>query len=171
MKTALVLTSLVLLTAAAASPAGAGDFGPPSVYADPYDGVPLPPRPVPGWSVPRYGATETVITTTRRVVAAPYGYGAPPAVVTTRRVVAPAPVLDEPEAVATGTLGPAIYPPPRRVLKPGPDYGPVPIAAPLWRERVVVPRPAEPVVVEERRVVTTRRILHPAPVEAFGWDE
>jgi hypothetical protein len=167
MKTALVLTPLVLLAAAAASPSLAGDFGPPGVYAGPDYGVPLPPRAVPG-----YGATETVTVTTRRVVPAPYAYGAPPAVVTTRRVVAPAPVLDEDDGIATGTLEPAYPLRPRRVLKSGPDYGPVPVAAPLVRERVVVRRPAaEPVVVEERRVVTTRRVLHPAPAEDFGWDE
>ncbi|HEX8164913.1 MAG TPA: hypothetical protein VF601_03900 [Beijerinckiaceae bacterium] len=171
MKT-LFLTPLVLLVAGV-SPALAGDFGPPpGVYADPYGGIPLPPRPVPG-----YGATETVVTTTRRVVApAPYGYGygygygGPPAVVTTRRVVAPAPAFEEDDGIATGPLGSAYPLPPRRVLKSGPDYGPVPVAAPLVRERVVVRR-AEPVVIEERRVVTTRRILHPAPAEDFGWDE
>jgi hypothetical protein len=165
--------ALILLAAAAAAavPAAAQDFGRPlplGAYAD--DG-PLPPRPVPG-----YGGTETVITTTRRVVApSSYGvYAVPQTVVTTRRVLAPAPVLEEPDhGIVTGSLRPAVYPPPsRRVLKSGPDFEPAPYGAPLVRERVVVTRrAAEPVVVEERRVVTTRRILHPAPVEPLDWDE
>jgi hypothetical protein len=178
MKTALAI--LLAAVAAAASPAAAQDFGrPPPVGPYGYDDPPIPPRPVPGYG----GATETVTVTTRRIVAAPYGgygagyggpygaYGAPQAVVTTRRVVAPAPVPEEwDDGIATGSLRPAAYPlPPRRVLKSGPDYGPSPVAAPFVRERVVVRR-AEPVVVEERRVVTTRRILHPAPAETF-WDE
>jgi hypothetical protein len=36
------------------------------------------------------------------------------------------------------------------------------------RERVIARSVAEPVIVEERRVVTTRRILDPAPL---GWDD
>jgi hypothetical protein len=178
MKTALIL--LAATAAAAAAPAAAQDFGRPlplGTYADPYDDVPIPPRPVPGY---RAGEREVVVTTTRRIVAAPpayeYGYDAPRTVVTTRRVVAPAPVFEEPEdAVATGSLRPVAYPPapPRRVLKSGSDFGPPFVGAPLVRERVVETRRVqpEPVVVEERRVVTTRRILHPAPAEPLDWDE
>jgi hypothetical protein len=51
----------------------------------------------------------------------------------------------------------------RRILKSGPDFGPA-----LVRERVISRGFAEPVIVEERRVVTTRRILGPAPL---GWDD
>jgi hypothetical protein len=168
MKTALAL-ALLAATALAAPSAAAQDFGRPLAIG-PYDDVPIPPRPVPGYGA---GAAETVITTTtRRVVTAPaYGaYGAPRTVVTTRRVIAPAPLVEEPDVAVTGSFRPAVYPfPPRRVLKSGPDFEPEPVvAAPLVRERVVIRRVApEPVVIEER-VVTTRRILRPAPVD---WDE
>jgi hypothetical protein len=167
MKTALA-RALLAAGALAALPAAAqdylplatGGYGPYGVYEEP----PIPPRPVPG-----YGARETIVTTTRRVIAAPaYGvYGEPGTVVTTRRVVGPPPVVGEvDEDFVTGSLRPVEYPlgAPRRVLKSGPDFGPALVA----RERVVTRRVAEPVILEERRVVATRRILGPAPLE---WDD
>jgi hypothetical protein len=132
---------------------------------------------VPGYD---FGGRETVVTTTRRIVVAPPAYeydgyyGAPRTVVTTRRVVAPAPLPEESDEAAATGFRPAAYPlPPRRVLKSGPDYGPAPaVGAPPWRERVVVTRRSpEPVVIEERRVVTTRRVLGPAPAVSLDWDE
>ena len=86
--------------------------------------------------------------------------------VTTRRVIAPAPVFGGPvDDIAVGGFRPVDYPPAplRRVLKSGPDYGPA-----LVRERVIARNVAEPVIIEERRVVTTRRILGPAPLR---WDD
>jgi hypothetical protein len=143
-----------------------------------YDGAfeyeaPLPPRVVPDY---RVGRTETIVTTTRRIVTHPgydAGYG-PQTVVTTRRVVTPAPVFAEPfdvaptgslgrlppDVVATGSLARPVPPlPPRRIYKDA-VYGPAP-------ERVVTTRRVAPgpVVIEERRVETTRRIVGPAPVD------
>jgi len=157
--------ALVATTIAAAAPAAAQDFlplaaAPYGAYAD--DDAPIPPRRVGG-----YGASETVVTTTRRTYAPPPGvYAEPRTVVTTRRMIAPAPVFGGPvDDIAVGGFRPVDYPPAplRRVLKSGPDYGPA-----LVRERVIARSVAEPVIIEERRVVTTRRILGPAPL---GWDD
>jgi len=159
---------------AIAAPASAGDYIMPGTY----DGAveyhaPVPPRPVPDY---RVGRTETIVTTTRRIVTHPdydAAYG-PQAVVTTRRVVGPAPVYGEPldidtagslgrlppDVTTTGSLGRAVPPlPPRRVYRDV-VYAPGP-------ERVVTTRrvaPA-PLVIEERRVETTRRIIGPAPAD------
>ncbi len=129
--------------------AGAFPSAAQEIAADYYDyGRPVPPIP--------NVATETVVTTTRPIVAAPAydGYAPPQAVVTTRKVVttAPAAPLD---IVPTGFAPP---PPPRRIVK---DV----VIAPAFGEQVVTRRvaPAQPVVIEERRVETTRRIIGPSP--------
>ena len=175
MKTALALPAGMAALAALCLGGGAvaQDYGAPlaiGAYGDgpDYD-APLPPRPVPGYGL---GTTETVVTTTRRVVTAPgYGYGAagaygaPQTVVTTRRVVAPAPYPAAPlEVDDTGGLASVAYPPPRRVLRSEAVY---PRAAVLPGERVVTRRlaPAPGIVIEERRVETTRRVLGPAPAD------
>lgn len=141
---------LAVAALAGASPSAAQDFAAPDYYGY---GHPVPPRPIPNV------ATETVVTTTRRIVTPPSydGYAPPQTVVTTRKVVttAPAAPLD---------LAPAGFPPPppRRIVK---DVG----FAPGYAEPVPVRRfaPAQPVVIEERRVETTRRIIRPSP----EWDE
>ena len=121
------------------------------IASDYYDySRPVPPRPIPNV------ATETVVTTTRRIVTAPAydGYAPPQTVVTTRKVVttSPAAPLD---IVPTGFAPP---PPPRRIVK---DV----VVAPAFGEQVVTRRiaPAQPVMIEERRVETTRRIIGPSP--------
>ena len=146
------------------APAAAQDFlplaaAPYGAYAD--DDAPIPPQRVGG-----YGVGETVVTTTRIYAPPPAVYPQPRTVVTTQRVIAPAPVFGGPaDDIAVGGFGPVDYPPApvRRILKSGPDFGPA-----LVRERVISRGFAEPVIVEERRVVTTRRILGPAPL---GWDD
>jgi len=156
--------ALVATAIAAAAPAAAQDFlplaaAPYGAYAD--DDAPIPPRRVGG-----YGAGETVVTTTRIYAPPPAVYAEPRTVVTTRRVIAPAPVFGGAvDDIAVGGFRPVDYPPAplRRVLKSGPDYSPA-----LVRERVITRSVAEPVIIEERRVVTTRRILGPAPL---GWDD
>jgi hypothetical protein len=139
--------TFTVMMLAAAFPSAAQDFA----ASDYYDyGRPVPPRPIPNV------ATETVVTTTRRIVAAPAydGYAPPQTVVTTRKVVTtnPAAPLD---IVPTGFAPPL---PPRRIVK---DV----IVAPAFGEQVVTRRvtPAQPVVIEERRVETTRRIIGPSP--------
>jgi hypothetical protein len=152
-----------------AAPAVAQDY-----YGQPrpigaYDGYydydrPVPPRRVPGYGV---GTTRTVVTT-RRIISPPpgYGYDEPETVVTTRRVVAPRPVLDDDDVEVTGSVLAPPYPPPspyRRVLK---DET---VVAPGFRPAgVVVTRrvaPAAPVIIEERRVETIRRVLRPGADE------
>lgn len=164
---ALALSLAVAALAIAAGSAAAQEFGyRANGTLGSYDGyydydAPLPPRRVPHVN----GATETVITTTRRIVTQPgyEPYGAPQAVVTTRRVIAPAPVYAEPrEVVVTGTVAPPWPLPPRRIVKDT-------VIAPVPAERVVTRRlAAPPVVIEERRVETTRRIIGPAPLD---WEE
>src|SRR5215207_1108025 len=139
-------------------PAGAQEYLGPRGGLGAYDGyydydAPVPPRPVPHY---RGAAVETVVTTTRRFISQPeYEAYAPDAVVTTRRAVEPPPFYSDPGGVmATGSL--AL--PPRRVTKNV-------VFAP---ERVVAPRyvaPPASVLIEERRVETTRRILRPVPAQ------
>jgi hypothetical protein len=168
MKRTLAFALLACTTLATATAATAQDWRPLGAYDGYYDyDRPIPPRPVPGYGP---GVTQTIVTT-RRIITAPepYGaYGAPGAVVTTRRVIAPRPVLTDPDDVLeTGSIAAPVYPPPspyyRRVVKDGP------LLAPAYRpDAVVVTRraaPAAPVIIEERRVETTRRILRPAPGE------
>jgi hypothetical protein len=147
-----------------AAPAAAQDYYGAPLAIGAYDGYydydrPVPPRPVPGYGV---GTTRTVVTT-RRIISAPpayggHGYGEPETVVTTRRVVAPRPVIDEDDVQVTRS----VLPPPspyRRVLKNetivGPGFRP---AGVVVTRRVA---PAAPVIIEERRVETTRRVLRP----------
>jgi len=139
-------------------PAGAQEYLGPRGALGAYDGyydyeTPVPPRPVPHY---RGAPVETVVTTTRRFISQPeYEAYAPETVVTTRRAVEPGPFYSEPGGVvATGSL--AL--PPRRVTKNV-------VFAP---ERVVAPRyvaPPASVLIEERRVETTRRILRPVPAQ------
>jgi hypothetical protein len=141
-----------VLMLAGASPSAAQEIVAPGSYDGYYDyGRPVPPRPIPNV------ASETVVTTTRRVVTAPTydGYGPPQAVVTTRKVVTTAPAAPLDLAPAGFALPP---PPPRRIVK---DV----LVAPAFGEPVVTRRiaPAQPVVIEERRVETTRRIIGPSP--------
>ena len=139
---------VAVATLAGAPPSAAGDF-----YGY---GHPVPPRPIPNV------VSETVVTTTRRVVTAPDydGYAPPQTVVTTRKVVttAPAGPID---VVAPGGFAPPA--PPRRIVR---DVG----FAPAYGEPIVRRvAPAPPVVVEERRVETTRRVIGPSP--SPDWEE
>jgi hypothetical protein len=137
-----------------------------------YDRV-IPPRSIPDarYGYHRYGPAETVVTTTRRVVTTP-GYDEAPrtVVTTTRRMVAPAavdetfeddgaeyPPLPPPRRIITKSESPYAVLPPRRVVATEIDVPP-----PM---RVITRRaapPAGPVIIEERRVETTRRIIRPA---------
>ncbi|HEX2554998.1 MAG TPA: hypothetical protein VHL98_14960 [Microvirga sp.] len=162
-----------ILALGASSAALAQGYG--SRYAAPLDddddedayeyAAPVPPRPIPDY---RPGAVETVVTTTRRVVTTRPAYDddAFERDVTVRRVIVPPPVRRPPVdvVVTTGTVPPRAYGPRYPVYKSEPVYAP----APAWRHEVVAVRPripAPPVIIEERRVETTRRILAPAPLD------
>ena len=118
-----------------------------------YDGYyeydpPIPPRPIPRYTG---GPIETVVTTTRRIVSQPqyepYGNDL---VVTKRQFVGQPPVYSEPVLVGAPL-------PPRRVSK---DV----VFAPISEHSVVPQRyDPRPLIIEERRVETTRRIIRPAP--------
>jgi hypothetical protein len=141
-------------------------YGPPravGAYNGHYDYDRLvPPRPVPAYPA----ETSYSVVTTRRIVGSAPAYlgnGVPAAVVTTRRVVAPRPILDEDEI----QLGPAPLPYPlaspyRRVVNGtswgGPGYPAQAIVGPSVA-------PAAPVIVEERRIETIRRIIRPGAGE------
>ncbi len=129
--------------------------------------APVPPRPVPDY---RRGAVETIVTTTRRVVtsrSADDEYDEPEAAVAVRRVIVPAPIRRAPPPdILVGAGG---FPQGRLLSRP-PVYKSEPVyaPAPAWREELVAPRPrpsVQPVIIEERRVETTRRILAPAPLD------
>lgn len=136
-------------------------------------GAPVPPRPIPDY---RPQAVETVVTTTRRVVirrpADPL-YGEPDAGIVERRVVLPAPVrrgLAAEVVVTTGSLPPRPHRPRYPVYASEPAYhAPAPAwREEAWREEDIAARPrlaAPPIVIEERRVETTRRILAPGPLD------
>lgn len=136
---------------AGASPSAAQELAAPDYYEY---GRPVPPRPIPNV------ATETVVTTTRRIVTTPtYDGYAPPQTVVTRKIVTTAPAAGPVGFVPTGYAATGFAPPPpRRIVK---DV----VVAPAFGEQVVSRRvaPAQPVVVEERRVETTRRIIGPSP--------
>jgi hypothetical protein len=165
------LAFALLACTAFAAPAGAQGWGAPLAIGA-YDGYydyerPIPPRPVPGYGI---GTAQTIVTTRRIIRTQPaYGlYGEPETVLTTRRVVAPRPVLDDDDVEITGSIVAPPYPPPspyRRVLKNetivGPGFRPADV---MVTRRLT---PAAPVIIEERRVETTRRILRPAPGEWF----
>ena len=140
---------VAVTTLAGASPSAAADF-----YGY---GLPVPPRPIPNV------ASETVVTTTRRVVTTPGydGFAPPQTVVTTRKVVTTGPAGPV-DVLATGGYAPP--PPPRPFVRDvgfAPGYG-----GPVVARPVAAP---PPVVVEERRVENTRRIIGPPP--SAEWEE
>jgi hypothetical protein len=109
----------------------------------------VPPLPVPGYPV----ATTQTVVTTRRIIGSSLGYGGygdPDTVVTTRRVVAPDPMLEGNDILTT----PSPY---RRVVRGAVAPGFLPARA------IVAPQiaPAAPVIIEERRVETIRRVIRP----------
>jgi hypothetical protein len=150
---------IACVAACAAGPAAAQFAPPPGSYDGYYEyEAPVPPRPVGGYG---YRPAETVVTTTtRRIVRreAVDDFVPAPRVVT-RRVLAP--VAEPFDDVTTGSIAP---PPVRRVVKSEGFVGPVPAVRGefIATRRVVAPAP---VIVEERRVETTRRILRPTPGE------
>jgi hypothetical protein len=161
---ALGAVTLIASTAASAQGYG-GRYGGYVNYDDDDEyGAPVPPRPIPDY---RRGAVETVVTTTRRVVTsrpADYEYGEPDDEVNVRRVIVPPPIRRAPpvDVVTTGGVLPRLYDPRPPVYKSGSVY------APAWRDEYIATRPripAPPVIIEERRVETTRRILAPAPLD------
>jgi hypothetical protein len=154
----LILNAFFLCTIIAAPAAAQDYYGAPGAYDrynNGYDRL-VPPLPVPGYSV---GTTQSVVTT-RRIIGSPppyVGYGDPDTVVTTRRVVAPRPILEEGD-LDVGSVLPAPSPyrrSVRDVTVVAPGYPPANV--------IVAPRfaPAAPVIIEERRVETIRRVLRP----------
>ena len=152
-----VLSAFFLCTIIA-TPAAAQDYygspRAPGAY-DGYNGYDrlVPPLPVPGYPV---STTQSVVTT-RRILGSPpgyVGYGDPDTVVTTRRVVAPRPILEE-DDLEVGSMAPSPY---RRIRD-------TPVVAPGFppAHAIVAPRvaPAAPVIIEERRVETIRRVIRP----------
>ena len=138
---------LAVTMLAGAPPSRAQEIATPDYYDY---GRPVPPRPIPNV------ASETVVTTTRRIVAAPAYEGyAPQTILTTRKVVTTVPPVGPVGFVPTGFTPPPL---PRRIVK---DV----VVTPVFSEPVVARRvaPAPPVVIEERRVETTRRVIGPAP--------
>ena len=82
-----------------------------------------------------------------------------------RHVIVPPPVRRAPpmDVVTTGSVLLRPYYPRHSVYKSEPVYAP----APAWRDEAVAVRPritAPPVIIEERRIETTRRMLAPAPL-------
>jgi hypothetical protein len=153
---ALGAVTLIASTAASAQGYG-GRYGGYVDYDDDDEyGAPVPPRPIPDY---RRGAVETVVTTTRRVVTsrpADYEYNEPDDEVNVRRVIVPPPIRRAPpvDVITTGSIQPRPY------YSRQPVYAP----APERRDEVVAVRPripSQPVIIEERRVETTRRILTP----------
>ncbi len=131
-----------------------------------YGGL-VPPRPIPDYG---RSAVETVVTTTRRVVtsrAADYELSEPDADIAVRRVIVSPPIRRSPPAdvvVTTGSVPLRPYYPRPPVYKSEPVYAP----APVLREEFITARPrvpVQPVIIEERRVETMRRILAPAPLD------
>jgi hypothetical protein len=173
--TLVALGALTLVTASAVSAQGYGSrYGGYINDEEEVYGAPVPPRPIPDYrrgAVENYrrGAVETVVTTTRRVVTsrpADYEYGEPDDEVNVRRVIVPPPIRRAPpvDVITTGSVPPRPYYPRHPVYKAEPVYAP----APAWREEYIAARPpvpAQPVIIEERRVETTRRILAPAPLD------
>jgi len=151
----LILSAFFLCTLIA-TPAAAQDYyGSPRAGAyDGYNGYDrlVPPLPVPGYPA---STTQSVVTT-RRILGSPSGYVGygPDTVVTTRRVVAPRPVLEE-DDLEVGSMAPSPY---RRIRD-------TPVVAPGFPPAnvIVAPRvgPAAPVIIEERRVETIRRVIRP----------
>jgi hypothetical protein len=159
--TFVALGAVTLIASTAASAQGYGSrYG---AYVDDDEevyGAPVPPRPIPDY---RRGAVETVVTTTRRVVTSrPADYDE----VNVRRVIVPPPIRRAPpvDVVTTGSVLPRPYYPRHPVYKAEPVYAP----APAWREEYIAARPRvppPPVIIEERRVEATRRILAPSQLD------
>ena len=157
------LTAMFFCAVVATPSVAQNYYGPPRA-AGAYNGHYDYDRPVPPLPVPVYpGATSySAVVTTRRIVrSAPayLGNGVPAAVVTTRRVVAPPPILDEDDI----QLGPARSPYPlpspyRRVFNTGGVTPGFPLAQPIVGPSVT---PLAPVIVEERRIETIRRVIRP----------
>ena len=147
------ILSAVFLCTILATPAAAQDYyGSPGAY-DGYNGYDrlVPPLPVPGYPV----STTHSVVTTRRILGSPpgyVGYGDPDTVVTTRRVVAPRPILEE-DDLDVGSMAPSPY---RRIRD-------TTLVVPGLPPAIVAPRvaPAAPVIIEERRVETIRRVIRP----------
>ena len=104
----------------------------------------------------RAGTTHSVVTT-RRILGSPpgyVGYGDPDTVVTTRRVVAPRAILEE-DDLEVGSIAPSPYRRIRDATVVAPGFPPA--------HAIVAPRvaPAAPVIIEERRVETIRRVIRP----------
>ncbi len=165
--TLVALGAFTLIASTVASAQGYGSrYGAYVDYDEEVYGAPVPPRPIPDY---RRRAVETVVTTTRRVVTsrpADYEYGEPDDEVNVRRVIVPPPIRRAPpvDVVTTGSVPPRPYHPRYPVYKSEPVYAP----APAWQEEYITARPrvpAPPVIIEERRVETTRRILAPAPLD------
>src|SRR3954467_12770266 len=98
-----VAGALAAATLAGATGSAAGEPGYYGYGGYGYGG-PLPPRPIPNVAV---GPTETIVTTTRRIITAPSpyeGYAPPPAVLATRRLAAPPPAYAPVEAVPVGAF-------------------------------------------------------------------
>jgi hypothetical protein len=152
------ILSAFLLCTVIATPAAAQDYygspRTPGVYGyNDYDRL-VPPLPVPGYS---FGTTQSVVTT-RRIIGSslPYvRYGDPDALVTTRHVAAPRPILEE-DDVDLGSILPAPWPY-RRVVRDATVVAPGFLPA----HTIVAPRLTlgAPVVIEERRVETIRRVI------------
>src|SRR3954469_4899509 len=97
---------------AGASPSAAQEIVAPGPYDGYYDyGRPVPPRPIPNV------ASETVVTTTRRVVTTPSydGFAPPQTIVTTRKVVMTGPAGPV-DVLTTGSYAPP-PPPPRPFVR------------------------------------------------------
>src|SRR4051812_13089987 len=151
-----ILSAFLLCTIIIATPAAAQDYYG-SQRAGAYDGYYgydrlVPPLPVPGYPV---STTQSVVTT-RRILGSPpgyLGYGDPDTVVTTRRVIAPRPVLEE-DDLDVGSMAPY-----RRIIRDRPVVAPgFPPAHAIVAPRVA---PAAPVMIEEQRVETIRRVIRP----------
>ena len=152
------ILSAFFLCTIIATPAAAQDYygspRAPGAY-DGYNGYDrlVPPLPVPGYPV---STTQSVVTT-RRILGSPpgyVGYGEPDTVVTTRRVVAPRPILEE-DDLDVGSISPSPYRRIRDMTVVAPGFPPA--------HAIVAPRvaPAAPIIIEERRVETIRRVIRP----------
>jgi hypothetical protein len=160
------LTALFFCTIIATPSVAQNYYGPPRAVGA-YNGHYDYDRLVPPLPVPVYPAeTSYSVVSTRRIVrSAPayLGNGVPAAVVTTRRLVAPRPILDEDDIQLVPAPSP--YPlssPYRRVVK---DTGGVAPGYPLAQAIVGSVTQLAPVIVEERRIETIRRVIRPGAGE------
>ena len=150
------ILSAVFLCTILATPAAAQDYYGSPLAPGAYDGYNgydrlVPPLPVPGYPV----STTHSVVTTRRILGSPpgyVGYGDPDIVVTTCRVVAPRPILEE-DDLDVGSPSPYRRIRGTTLVAPG-----LPPAHSIVAPRVA---PAAPVIIEERRVETIRRVIRP----------